>query len=208
MSAAGGRGPADPRDLDATKREVLASLGIWGAAVSAASASGLLAKLPPRVVAPLIIGGIALPAIAYARSPKLKALARHVGIHKLSLFHTWRVVGTATFLVYGSKDELPSAFVRNAAWGDLATSVIAGALAVLPRRRSTYVAFHLFGLSDFIVALATGLSLTLRGDARMRTIASFPLALIPLFGVGLSGAAHLIAFDLLREPSIEQPGLS
>ncbi len=195
----------NPRQLDAAKREVLTSLGTWGAVVAAASASGLLAKLPARLVAPLIIGGIALPTIAYARSSELKALARDVGIHKLSLFHTWRVVGTAAFLFYGSKDELPPTFVRNAAWGDLATSILAGALIVLPRRRSTYVALHLFGLSDFIAALATGLSLTLRGDARMRTIVTFPLALIPLFGVGLSGAAHLIAFDLLRDPGIEQP---
>ena len=51
---------------------------------------------------------------------------------------------------------------------------------VLPRRRWTYVAFHVFGLSDFITALVTGLSLTLAsGDARMRTIATFPLALSP-----------------------------
>ncbi len=186
------------------RTQALTSLGTWGAVVAAASASGLLAKLPARLVAPLIIGGIALPTIAYARSPELKALARDVGIHKLSLFHTWRVVGTAAFLFYGSKDELPPTFVRNAAWGDLATSILAVALMVLPRRGSTYVAFHLFGLSDFIAALATGLGLTLKGDARMRTIATFPLALIPLFGVGLSGAAHLIAFDLLRDPRIEQ----
>jgi hypothetical protein len=194
----------EPRELDAARREVLARLGTWGAIVAAASASGLLAKLPARLVAPLIVGGIALPTIAYARSPQFRALARDVGIHKLSLFHTWRVVGTAAFLFYGSKDELPPAFVRNAAWGDLATSILAGALIVLPRRRSTYVAFHLFGLLDFITALYTGLGSTLRGDARMRTIATFPLALIPLFGVGLSGAAHLIAFDLLRDRKIEQ----
>jgi hypothetical protein len=190
--------------LMSARTQALTSLGTWGAVVAAASASGLLAKLPARLVAPLIIGGIALPTIAYARSPELKALARDVGIHKLSLFHTWRVVGTAAFLFYGSKDELPPTFVRNAAWGDLATSILAVALMVLPRRGSTYVAFHLFGLSDFIAALATGLGLTLKGDARMRTIATFPLALIPLFGVGLSGAAHLIAFDLLRDPRIEQ----
>ncbi len=196
--------PLRKRDLDATKRAVLASLGSWGAVVAGASASGLLAKLPARLVAPLIVGGIALPTIAYARSSKLKALARDVGIQRLSLFHTWRVAGTAAFLFYGSKDKLPPAFVRNAAWGDLATSMLAGALLVLPRRRSTYIAFHLFGMSDFIAALATGLSLTLKGDARMRTIATFPLALIPLFGVGLSGAAHLIAFDLLRDPKNER----
>jgi hypothetical protein len=197
--------PRNRRALDATKHGVFTSLGIWGTVVAAASASGVLAKLPARLVAPLIIGGIALPTIAYARSPELKALARDVGIHKLSLFHTWRVVGTAAFLFYGSKDELPPTFVRNAAWGDLATSIFAGALVVLPRGRWTYIAFHVFGLSDFIAALATGLGLTLGGDARMRTIATFPLALIPLFGVGLSGAAHLIAFDLLRDPRIEQP---
>ncbi len=196
--------PPKRPQLATTKCEVLTNVATWGAVVAAASASGVLAKLPARLVAPLIIGGIALPTIAYARSSALKALARDVGIHKLSLFHTWRVAGTAAFLFYGSKDELPPPFVRNAAWGDLATSILAGALIVLPQRHSTYVAFHLFGLSDFIAALATGLSLTLRGDARMRTIVTFPLALIPLFGVGLSGAAHLIAFDLLRDRRIEQ----
>jgi hypothetical protein len=126
----------NPCELRQTKRDVLTSLGIWGAAVAAASASGVLAKLPARLVAPVIMGGIALPAIAYARSPELKALARDVGIHKLSLFHTWRAVGTAAFFFYGSKNELPPAFVRNAGWGDLATSILAGALMLLPRRRS------------------------------------------------------------------------
>jgi hypothetical protein len=148
-------------------------------------------------VGPLIAGGIAVPTVAYAKSPRLKALARDVGIHKLSLFHTWRVVGTAAFFHYGSKGALPPAFVRSAAWGDLIASAFAGALILLPRNRNAYLAFHAFGFADFIVALGTGLTLTLRGDARMRTIAAFPLALIPFFGVGLSGAAHLIAFDLL-----------
>jgi hypothetical protein len=185
---------------DATKREVFEAAFAWGAAVAAASASGLLAKLPPRLVAPLIVGGIALPTIAYARSPRLKALAREIGVHDLSLFHTWRVVGTAAFLYYGSRDELPPAFVRNAAWGDLATSVFALGLQVLPRNRAVYTAFHIFGFADFVAALATGRTLALRGDPRMRTLATFPLAMIPLFGVGLSGAAHLIAFDVLRAP--------
>jgi hypothetical protein len=198
------RGDSEVRDSkaenEATKREGVKAVVAWGAAVAAASASGLLAKLPLRLVAPLIVGGIALPTIAYARSPQLKALAREIGVHDLSLFHTWRVVGTAAFLYYGSRDELPPAFVRNAAWGDLATSAFAFALQVLPRSRATYTAFHIFGFADFVAALATGLTLTLRGDARMRTIATFPLAMIPLFGVGLSGAAHLVAFDVLRKP--------
>jgi hypothetical protein len=32
----------------------------------------------------------------------------------------------------------------------------------------------------------------------MAPIAILPLALIPLFGVGISGATHLMAFDMLR----------
>lgn len=33
----------------------------------------------------------------------------------------------------------------------------------------------------------------------MAPIGQWPMAPIPLFGVGLSGTAHLIAFDLLRQ---------
>jgi hypothetical protein len=36
-------------------------------------------------------------------------------------------------------------------------------------------------------------------DERMAAITTLPLALIPLFGVGISGATHLIAFDMLRK---------
>ncbi len=34
-------------------------------------------------------------------------------------------------------------------------------------------------------------------DPLMAAAGEFPLALIPLYGVGISGASHLIAFDLL-----------
>jgi hypothetical protein len=60
------------------------------------------------------------------------------------------------------------------------------------------------GFLDFIVAVGTGLAATLRRDPRMGTIATFPFALIPLFGVGFSGTAHLVAFDLLREEKAER----
>jgi hypothetical protein len=174
-------------------------LTLWGSGVALASATGLLAKVPTRLVGPIIAGGIVVPTVIYARSPRLQARARAVGIHNISLFHMWRVAGTVAFLRYGARDKLPPSFVRNAAWGDLVTSALAAALMVLPRRRATYLAFHAVGFADFLTALATGLTLTQQGDPRMRTVVTFPLALIPFFGVGLSGAAHLIAFDLLRE---------
>lgn len=52
------------------------------------------------------------------------------------------------------------------------------------------------------LSLGAGLTYTLLQDPRMAPIAQWPMALIPLFGVGLSGTAHLIAFDLLRKRQI------
>lgn len=48
------------------------------------------------------------------------------------------------------------------------------------------------------MAVGTGLVFTLLNDSRMATIRELPMVLIPLFGVGISGASHLIAFSLLR----------
>ena len=81
--------------------------------------------------------------------------------------------------------------------------MIAGVLAPLvvtlaPRSRAGYRTAHVVGLADFELAVGTGLTFSLLADARTETIALFPLALIPLFGVTLSGATHRAAFDLLR----------
>lgn len=58
--------------------------------------------------------------------------------------------------------------------------------------------FHLFGFADFVVAIGTGPTLFLQNDPLMAGIQTLPMALIPFFGVGVSGASHLMAFDLLR----------
>ena len=57
---------------------------------------------------------------------------------------------------------------------------------------------HRFGFVDFVIAVGTGLTFTLLLDPRMELIATLPFALIPLFGVGISGASHIVAFDMLR----------
>jgi hypothetical protein len=42
-------------------------------------------------------------------------------------------------------------------------------------------------------------------DPRMSAIATLPMALIPLYGVGISGASHIMAFDLLRRHTGLEP---
>jgi hypothetical protein len=39
----------------------------------------------------------------------------------------------------------------------------------------------------------------------MSAIQTLPMALIPLYGVGISGASHIMAFDLLRRRSGIEP---
>ncbi len=48
------------------------------------------------------------------------------------------------------------------------------------------------------MAIGTGLIFFLLNDPRMSGIQTLPMALIPLYGVGISGASHIMAFDLLR----------
>jgi hypothetical protein len=193
MSTAVSLTPADR----VTARRTLAAAVVWGAAVSAASASGLLQRVAPRAVAPMIVAGIAVPSIAYARSAHMRRLARALGVHRLSLAHAWRILAAYVFWRYERAGKLPPAFARTAGWGDMLAGLAALALVAVPNSRAAHLAFNLVGFADFVSALGTGFTLTVKRDPRMGELRRFPLALIPLFGVGLSGTAHLIAFDLL-----------
>lgn len=93
---------------------------------------------------------------------------------------------------------LPTAFWVLAGTGDLAAGSFAAYLLLPPESVRRTLAFHIFGLADFMVAVGTGLTLTLLQDPRKAPIPVLPMALIPLWGVGISDATHIIAFDMLR----------
>jgi hypothetical protein len=179
----------------------VAGVAAWGAAVTIASKSGALARLVPATVAPLIVAGIAIPSAAYYRSPSLKRIAARIGPHRLTTLHAWRIVAGIAFLRWGASGRLPKVFTNRAGYGDIAAGVLAIATVALPKNRAAQIAVNAFGAADLALAITTGLRLVLRKEPAMRNIASFPVALIPLFGVGLTGCAHVIAFDLLRKSS-------
>jgi hypothetical protein len=181
------------------RRRILWTLAIWGGAVALLGAGGAFAALPLPLLAPLAALGMTAPVAAYAGLPRLRAVVHSWSVESLTAFHLWRIGAAAMFFAYGAAGELPGLFVRNAAWGDLIAGLLvipALALPVLVRAR--FLAFHLFGLADFVLAVGTGLAFSLADDRQMATIATFPLVMIPLFGVGVSGASHIIALDLLR----------
>jgi hypothetical protein len=176
---------------------------IWFAAVCWAAGSGLLARLWLPMIALLVSLGIILPTAGYFAVPGAKDLADRIGIRAMTALHIWRIPAALVFFWYGLNGQLPPLFWILAGTGDLFAG--AWALAVTARQgaaHSAYARMHRFGLFDFVLAVGTGLAFTLLLDPRMAPIAEFPLALIPLFGVGISGATHLMAFDMLRRARI------
>lgn len=170
---------------------------VWMAATAAAATVGLVAEyrlLVGPVAALSMVGLIAL----YFRWAPFRALMERVGPYGLAYFHIWRIAAGALFLGYGAEGLLPEVFYLRAGWGDVAAGVLAAALLVIPKRVWSLVGVHLFGFADFLLAVGTGMTLVVLADPGMAAIASLPLALIPLVGVPISGASHIIALDLIR----------
>jgi hypothetical protein len=194
-------------DLERERRKrrgtavLLIVLIVWGLAVAGAAEAGVFRAIYPLLLAPLIALGIAVPVVVYAISDGFRAYIEAIGLRPLTAFHIWRIAAALVFFWYGAHNLLPEIFVQNAGWGDLVAGSLALGVILLPESRSRYLAFHIFGFADFVVAVGTGLTFFLLNDPRMSAIQTLPMALIPLYGVGISGASHIMAFDLLRRGS-------
>lgn len=187
-----------PSSLLSTERRLAVALVAWLTAAAAATGLGALTDVPVPLFGALVTMGIVLPTVAYFTRPAVRRWAEHVGVRALTLLQVWRIPAALIFFQYGASGLLPAEFVRYAAWGDLAAGTLAALAFTLPEWRAKYWTVHLFGFADFVVAVGTGLVLSLMAVPLMSNITAFPIALIPLFGVGLSGAAHIITLDLLR----------
>ncbi|MBR1125110.1 permease [Bradyrhizobium lablabi] len=177
---------------------LLTVLAIWGLAVAIAAETGVYSAINPFLLAPIIALGIVVPVVVYAMSKGFRAYIEVIGLRSLTAFHIWRIGAALLFFWYGAHNLLPEVFVRNAGWGDLVAGLLALGVTLLPENRNRYLIFHIVGFADFVVAVGTGLTLFLLNDPRMAGIQTLPMALIPLYGVGISGASHIMAFDLLH----------
>jgi hypothetical protein len=177
---------------------------LWGATVVIAAESGWLAGLYPPVIGAIVAATIALPTLCYHLSPGLRDVIQAIGHRRIVQFHIWRIPAALMFFWYGAQGALPPLFWILAGVGDLLAGSYALRIASVPADDNRYFRFHCFGFADFVVAVGTGLTFTLLLDPRMGAITQLPLALIPLFGVGISGASHLMAFDMLRRSAQEK----
>ena len=199
------RSTSVPAGLAGVPAWLWASALLWLMAVVAAERSGVLAELGRRFMpgyALLVALGIALPTLAYFSLARVRRAVDGIGLHAITLMHAWRIPAALMFFHVGLQGQLPTLFWVLAGVGDLLAGAYALTVAGRPRTREHYRRIHVFGFADFVVAVGTGLTFTLLGDPRMALLTTLPMALIPLFGVGLSGASHIIALrTLLSAPA-------
>lgn len=192
--------------LASARRRFLLLLLVWGGIVAAGAALGLPQRIPtPLVPVPLALALIGLVGV-YAGSARVRRAVADEDLRVLTLFHAWRVPAGIAFLWYGAHGELPSTFAMLAGWGDVLAGVLAvGVVGVLSRNtasgRTGYVAFHAFGMLDFVVAVGTGFTFSILGDPLMDTIKSLPLVLIVFFGVPVTGALGIATLHRLLRTS-------
>jgi hypothetical protein len=174
----------------------------WAAAVIFLAAVGFVAYLPTQLLPVPVVIGMTTPLAVYTLSRRFRAFIYRIDLRWLTLFNVWRVPAALAFFWYGAQALLPQPFVFNAAWGDLIAGVLAPLALFWDRlgqrwRIRSYIAFHLFSIADFIVAVGTGFTFSLLRDPLMDTLKLFPMAIIPLFGVPLTGALSLMTLHRL-----------
>ncbi len=178
-------------------QQTFAILFIWGTAVFAATHFGFFQLIPRQSIPLLVVIGIVVPVITYYANNNFRQLVRLIGYRRLTVLNAWRIPAGLAFLYYGSRGWLPEQFVINAGYGDIAVGILALIVLLLPEVRSKYIAVQIVGLFDFVIAVGTGLTFTILQVPLMENIATNPIVLIPLFGVPITGALHLMTLDTL-----------
>ena len=183
--------------MEKTEKRIVIFIGTWALGVIVAVHLGWVEMIHPYFRAIPVVIGIIVPIVIYFRSESLREWVANFGIKGLSALHTWRIGAAAMFIAYGDQGLLPEIFVLNAGYGDLAVGILAGITLLLPETDSKYWVLHVFGSLDFVIAVGTGVFLSVTSHPLMANLFTLPIILIPFVLVGLSGASHVIAFHQL-----------
>lgn len=128
--------------------------------------------------------------------PRLKAMPHAAAQRAIATLHSFRFYGLV-FILPGVVGRVPAGFATFAAWGDLATGVLA-MLALLAVRRGALfwplvLAYNAVGITDLLVDYTHAVQLGLPAMAGELGAAYF----IPVLYVPLLMITHLAAFTLL-----------
>ena len=194
-------GPSPARSagtaFNTVERAVVATLTAWFLAVLGLGWLGVFGQMHHAAVGVIAVAELLGIVALYYLNPSFRAYVRSISFKHLTIFNVWRFPAGALFLYYGARGLLPPLFVQNAAWGDILAACLVPVVLMLPESRSKYLWFQVIGFADFILAVGTGLTLNVLDTPTMSNIAELPLCLIPLFGVPITGAVHIMMLDRL-----------
>jgi len=131
--------------------------------------------------------------------PMLRRQPRENALRAILAFHAFRFIGLAFLLPGVVSPELPLAFARPAAYGDLAAAILAllGLLTLRSRLGTVLVwAFNLLGTADLLYAFYQGNRANIASTPGLLGAAYFLLAIV----VPLLLITHGLAFRLLLRP--------
>ena len=183
-----------------------AVLAAWFLAALWGSAAGVFQSAPSRAPLALLVAVIGPPivfAVAYRLSRQIREFVLGIDLRLLTAIQTWRVIGIM-FLALHAFGVLPGLFAWPAGLGDVAVGVAAAfvLLAMVrdaPTWRRQVVWLNIAGLTDFLVAVGTGVLSSdpsfgfVDAGAARASLAELPLSLVPTFAVPLWIIFHMIS---------------
>jgi hypothetical protein len=135
--------------------------------------------------------------------PKLKAKTRFEAHRMIATLHSFRFIGLAFIIPGLVGPNLPVAFAKYGAYGDLATSLLAMLALLFASKRRIFwaliVAFNIVGVADFLgdyyLAIAQGVGAE---AGQLATTYFIPVVFVPLAMI-----THVLSFYWLLRPQPE-----
>lgn len=181
----------------ATAKWLVAGLAAWFVTALVASASGLLGRLSPWVIMPMVPALMLGAASMYWSLPQVRRVVEQFGLRRLTVLHVFRIAAVPLFFWYERHALLPAVFLERGAWGDLAAGVAALVAVTVWARPAGYWFAHLVGMADFATVLFTSGALTKANLGSMANVTGLPFSMLPFYFVGVLGSTHLMAYTMM-----------
>ncbi len=194
------------------KATTVTVLALWAGFAYLVGSTGFVTAPDTQAFRPVVLTAVvpvAIFAVAYGLSARLRRFVHALDIQALTSLQHWRVIGFAFLLLYAF-DVLPALFAWAAGVGDvligLAAPRVVARLARDPlfARSRRFVTYHALGLLDFAVAVATASLASgafpslVSGPVTSAPMEVWPLILFPSFIVPIFIILHLVVFLQMR----------
>jgi hypothetical protein len=181
---------------------------IWGAAINGVFRPSVspIPLVPLAIFLPVIVGAPLL-----LRSKRIGQVLDAMPATWLIALQVYRVFGSA-FLVGWARGVVPGIFALPAGVGDVITGLLAVPVAIslaagTIESRKAAIAWNIFGLLDFVIAVGVALMIT-PGPLQLivpsipnATVGIYPTVMIPAFAVPISILLHALSLRQLRRRS-------